>query len=79
MTSSTPHVVCFPPYTDWSIHSARQVTILHGLRQRGASTTYVTCDGIFSDCDLFQKATSAEPSLTQSLKNLYREMWAHSC
>ncbi|MFL2770110.1 MAG: hypothetical protein ACJZ9F_03780 [Rhodospirillaceae bacterium] len=54
-----PHIVCFAPYTDWSIHSARQVTILHALRQRGASVTYVTCDGVFSDCDLFQKATGA--------------------
>ena len=59
MTSRMPHIVCFAPYTDWSIHSARQVTILHALRQRGATVTYVTCDGIFSDCDLFQKATGA--------------------
>ena len=59
MTDTHKHVVCFAPYTDWSIHSARQVTILHALRQRGASVSYVTCDGVFSDCDLFQKATGA--------------------
>lgn len=58
--SDPSHIVCFAPYTDWSIHSARQVTILHGLRQRGATVSYVTCDGVFSDCDLFQKATGAE-------------------
>lgn len=60
MTDTHRHIVCFAPYTDWSIHSARQVTILHGLRQRGASVTYVTCDGVFSDCDLFQAATGAK-------------------
>jgi hypothetical protein len=56
-----PHVVCFAPYTDWSIHSARQVTILQALRQRGCTVTYVTCDGAFSDCDLLQ-ASSGAPS-----------------
>jgi hypothetical protein len=59
MTTSSPHIVCFAPYTDWSMHSARQVTILHGLRLRGATVSYVTCDGVFSDCDLFQKSTGA--------------------
>ena len=59
MTPSTPHIVCFAPYTDWSIHSARQVNILHALSVRGATSTYVTCDGVFSDCDLFQEATGA--------------------
>lgn len=59
MSSTSPHIVCFAPYTDWSIHSARQVTILHALRDRGATVSYVTCDGVFSDCDLFQKATGA--------------------
>lgn len=59
MSTTSPHIVCFAPYTDWSIHSARQVTILHALRARGATVSYVACDGVFSDCDLFQKATGA--------------------
>jgi hypothetical protein len=54
-----PHIVCFAPYTDWSIHSARQVTILQALRQRGCSVTYITCDGAFTDCDLLQSSTGA--------------------
>jgi len=54
-----PHILCFAPYTDWSIHSARQVTILQALRQRGATASYVTCDGAFSDCDLLQPSTGA--------------------
>ncbi|MBL8642477.1 MAG: hypothetical protein JNK21_00980 [Rhodospirillaceae bacterium] len=59
MPRRLPHILCFAPYTDWSIHSARQVTILQGLRQRGCSVTYVTCDGAFSDCDLLQASTGA--------------------
>ncbi|MDX2143831.1 MAG: hypothetical protein SFV19_10785 [Rhodospirillaceae bacterium] len=58
MKRSAPHIVCFAPYTDWSIHSARQVTILNALRRRGCSVSYITCDGVFSDCDLYQQATA---------------------
>jgi hypothetical protein len=53
------HIICFAPYTDWSIHSARQVTILRALRMRGCSVTYLACDGAFSDCDLLQAANGA--------------------
>lgn len=59
MAQSSHHIVCFAPYTDWSIHSARQVTILHALKQRGATVSYVACDGVFSDCDLYQKSNGA--------------------
>ena len=59
MAKAAPHIVCFAPYTDWSIHSARQVTLLHALGLRGTTSTYVTCDAVFSDCDLFQQATGA--------------------
>lgn len=59
MVEPTPHIVCFAPYTDWSIHSARQVTLLHGLKLRGATVSYITCDGVFSDCDLYQTSNGA--------------------
>lgn len=35
------------------------MTILQALRLRGATVSFVTCDGVFSDCDLFQEATGA--------------------
>ncbi|MGE4064550.1 MAG: hypothetical protein AB7E79_14385 [Rhodospirillaceae bacterium] len=54
-----PHIVCFAPYSTWSIHSAKQVAILQALRLRGCSVTYVTCDGVFSDCDVLQPANGA--------------------
>jgi len=55
----TPHIVCFAPYTTWSIHSARQVTILQALRLRGCSVTYITCDSVFSECDVLQPGNGA--------------------
>jgi hypothetical protein len=62
MPTRPPHIICFAPYTDWSIHSARQVTILRALRMRGCSVTYLACDGAFSDCDLLQAANGAPPA-----------------
>ncbi|TAL00177.1 MAG: hypothetical protein EPO08_14475 [Rhodospirillaceae bacterium] len=57
MTPRPPHIVCFAPYADWTLHSARQVTILQGLRQRGCTVSAVLCDGVFSDCDMHQPFT----------------------
>lgn len=54
-----PHIVCFAPYTTWSIHSARQVAILQALRLRGCSVSYITCDSVFSDCDVLQPGNGA--------------------
>ncbi len=54
------HVVCFAPYTNWSIHSAREVTILQALRVRGCSVSYITCDAAFDACDMTQAATGAK-------------------
>lgn len=59
MPKTSPHIVCFAPYTDWSIHSARQITILQALKLRGATVSYITCDGVFSDCDLYQISNGA--------------------
>ncbi len=53
------HIVCFAPYTNWSIHSARQVTILQALRLRGCSVSYIACDGVFEVCDMTQAANGA--------------------
>lgn len=65
MRRRSPHILCFAPYTDWSIHSARQVTILQALRLRGATVSYVTCDGAFSECDLLQPSTGAPATRPQ--------------
>lgn len=52
-----PRVLCFSPYTYWELHGQWEVSFLHGARARGADVTYVLCDGVMSECDLFWAAT----------------------
>ncbi len=54
------HIVCFAPYTNWSIHSAREVTILQALRLRGCSVSYIACDAAYDVCDMTQKSTGSK-------------------
>ncbi len=54
--SVSRHIVCFNPYTRWSLHSARETTLLHALHQRGWGTTMVVCDGLMTECDMYQPA-----------------------
>lgn len=53
-SDSPPTILCFNPYVRWSLHSARHSTILHGLHLRGARTLMVLCDGLMTECDLYQ-------------------------
>ncbi len=55
-------VLCFNPYVRWTLHSARQNAILHGLHLRNARTLMVLCDGLMQECDLYQpsKGTGAQ-------------------
>lgn len=45
-------VLCYSPYNRWPVHGQWDMTIAHGLRNRGADVRYVMCDGLFSDCDV---------------------------
>jgi len=58
--ASTPvaRVLCFSPYNYWDLHGMWEITVLHSLRLRGAEVEHVLCDGLFSDCDVFWKATN---------------------
>lgn len=47
-------VLCYAPYSIWTLHTSRLVTILHGLELRGCDISYITCDGTFAECDLHQ-------------------------
>ncbi len=38
------------------------MTILHGLRLRGAEVEYVMCDGLFSECDMYRVAHAPRPA-----------------
>ena len=51
-------VLAYGPYAAWQLHGLWEMTLLHGLRVRGAEVNYLLCDGLFSDCDLHWKATA---------------------
>lgn len=46
-------VLCFSPQAENTTQAMREITILHGLRVRGAEIKYLLCDGIYSHCDIF--------------------------
>ncbi len=52
--ASSLNIFCYAPYTPWAPHNAWELTILQGLRARGCSVTYVACDSLYSDCDMYQ-------------------------
>ena len=50
-------ILSFSPYAYWQLHALYEIAICHNLQWRGHSYTYVSCDGLFSDCDMFWEAT----------------------
>ena len=56
MSATHSSILCFNPYARWSLHSARQSAILHGLKVRGCTTQYVVCDSLMTECDMYQPA-----------------------
>lgn len=63
MTETTaPRVLCYAPHNRWVVHGHWDMTIMHGLRLRGAETRYVMCDGLFSDCDVYWQAWEQRPA-----------------
>jgi hypothetical protein len=55
-------VLCYSPYTRWTLHAQWEMTILRSLKLRGADVRYVFCDGLYSDCDQFWEATEPRPA-----------------
>ena len=50
-------ILSFSPYSYWRLHALYEVAICHNLQARGHTYRYVSCDGLFSDCDLFWEST----------------------
>ncbi|MBT6089063.1 MAG: hypothetical protein HOH20_05750, partial [Rhodospirillaceae bacterium] len=63
-SSDQMHILCFNPYVRWTLHSARQNTILHGLHLRNARTQMVLCDGLMPECDLYQPSKGPKAERT---------------
>ena len=51
-------ILSFSPYAYWKLHALYEVAIGHNLQWRGHSYRYVSCDGLFSDCDMFWESTT---------------------
>jgi hypothetical protein len=60
--SAAPRVLCYAPSNRWVVHGQWDMTIMHGLRMRGAEIRYVMCDGLFSDCDVHWAAVDPRPA-----------------
>ncbi len=60
--SAAQRVLCYAPHNRWVVHGQWDMTIVHGLRHRGADVRYVMCDGLFSDCDVHWEAWGKRPA-----------------
>jgi glycosyltransferase involved in cell wall biosynthesis/predicted O-linked N-acetylglucosamine transferase (SPINDLY family) len=56
-THQPEKILSFSPYSYWKLHALYEVAICHNLQARGHSYRYVSCDGLFSDCDMFWAST----------------------
>ena len=55
--SGPQRILCFSPYGFWTLHALYEIALCHNLKARGNDFTYVACDGLFTDCDLFWEST----------------------
>ncbi|WP_456324627.1 glycosyltransferase family 2 protein [Desulfonauticus submarinus] len=51
-------ILCFSPYAKWKLHALYEITIAHALKLRGSEVNFITCDGAFSECDIFWQSTN---------------------
>jgi hypothetical protein len=56
-THQPEKILSFSPFAYWRLHALYEVAICHNVQARGHSYRYVSCDGLFSDCDLFWAST----------------------
>ena len=61
---ANPKVLSYAPYHEWGLHGLWELTLLHGVRLRGATTGLVMCDGLYSDCDLHHDVTCPRNDLS---------------
>jgi hypothetical protein len=50
-------ILCIAPYSNYHpLHGLWEMTVLNGLRRRGAEVAYYLCDGLARCCDIFRLA-----------------------
>ena len=50
-------VMSISPYAYWDLHALYEISFCKNLEWRDHTYVYVTCDGLFSDCDMFWEST----------------------
>lgn len=71
-------ILCYSPYNMWKLHGMWEMTILHALKLRGADFRYVMCDGVFTECDIFWKATNPRHAASCTLCKNQTEEFARN-
>jgi glycosyltransferase involved in cell wall biosynthesis len=51
-------ILSFSPYAFWRLHALYEVALCHHLKWKGHEFTYVGCDGLFTDCDIYWESTT---------------------
>ena len=51
----TRRVLFHAPYAAWSYHGAMEAVLAQAIEQRGATTLFTFCDGLFPTCDIFRR------------------------
>lgn len=49
------------PYAGFSFHSGMEAVLEHALTWRGARCWTTTCDGLFTECDVFRRGIGKDP------------------
>jgi hypothetical protein len=77
VSAAARRVLCYAPYNRWIQHAVWEMTIVHGLRARGADVRHVFCDGLYEECDVFWAATDPRPAraCTQCQAEVTKHAW----
>ena len=64
MFSGQQRILCYSPNNFWRLHGMWELTILQGLKARGADVKLVMCDAQYKECDIFWDSNARRSSLS---------------
>lgn len=73
-------ILCYAPYSGaWTLHGLWEFTILYGLKLRGCGVKIIICDGVYTDCAIYQDVINPRPlnackQCINLTKNLLKDM-----
>jgi hypothetical protein len=57
-------VLFFSPYGQWHYHVVQELTLAHALALRGAEVRVVSCNGLFSACDVYREGLNPRDGMS---------------